>query len=121
MEEVKSFDQLKIVAEDMQAHAEELGIQGTFSSTSLKTGHDFRWQTHLANIPITQEFIDKNTDLTSEDVYSIDFSYNKEFKQLFDLFINNSIVSRKRLGTVAVTDSMAEFAMGRSAMVQNGN
>ena len=42
MEEVKSFDELKVVAEDMQAHASDLGIQGTFSSTSLKTGHDFR-------------------------------------------------------------------------------
>ncbi len=121
MEEVKSFDELKVVAEDMQAHAEELGIQGTFSSTSLKTGHDFRWQTHLANMPITQEFIDRKVDLTSNDVQTIDFRYSENFQNIFDLFINNSIVPRKRLGTVAVTDSMAEFAMGRSAMVQNGN
>lgn len=121
MDEIKSFDQLKTVAEDMQAHKEEVGIDGVFGSTSLKAGHEFRWQTHLANLPITQEFIDRNVNLSSDDVKSIDFRYSDQYKQIFDLYINNSIVTPKRLGTVAVTDSMAEFALGQCAMVQNGN
>ena len=73
------------------------------------------------NLPITQEFIDNNVDLNSSDVKHITFKYSDQLKNIFDLYINNSIIDRKRLGTVAVTDSMAEFALGECAMVQNGN
>lgn len=52
---------------------------------------------------------------------TIDFRYSNNFKNIFDLYINNSIIAKKRLGTVAVTDSMTEFALGECAMVQNGN
>lgn len=120
-EEITSFAALKAVVEDMQARRAELGIQGVFASTSLKTGEDWRWQTHLMNIPVTLEFLDKNIDLTGDKYKSIDFTYSENFKNIFDLYINNSTTDKARLGTVDVTTSMAEFALGKCAMVQNGN
>jgi raffinose/stachyose/melibiose transport system substrate-binding protein len=42
-------------------------------------------------------------------------------KNIFDLYINNSTVEPKLLGTKIVDESMAEFALGKCAMVQNGN
>lgn len=119
--EIKSFAALKAVVEDMQARRAELGIQGVFASTSLKTGEDWRWQTHLMNIPVTLEFLDKGIDLTGDKYKTIDFTYAENFKNIFDLYINNSTTDKTRLGTVDVTASMAEFALGRCAMVQNGN
>ncbi len=121
MDEVNSFTKLRALVEDMQTHAADLGIKGVFASTSLKTGEDWRWQTHLANIPITHEFTTKNVDLTSDATNEIEFRYHNEFKNIFDLYINNSVTDKKLLGTKTVSDSMAEFALEQCAMVQNGN
>lgn len=121
MDEIKSFDALKAVVEDMQKNADALGIKGVFASTSLKTGEDWRWQTHLANIPVYYEFEDKNADLTSDETKTIEFKYADNFKKIFDLYIDNSVTDKKKLGSKIVDESMAEFALGQCAMVQNGN
>lgn len=120
-DEIKSFEALKAVVEDMQAHKQELGIEGVFASTSLKTGEDWRWHTHLLNVPLTLEFNDKNIDFSNDSYKTIDFKYADNFKNIFDLYINNSTSDSKKLGSVDVTASMAEFALEKCAMVQNGN
>lgn len=116
-EEITDFETLKAVAEDMTKHKAELGIEGVFASTSLSAGEDWRWQTHLMNMPIYYEFADKNVS----DLAEIDFTYADEFKNIFDLYINNSCTDRLELGAKSVNDSMEEFALGKAAMVQNGN
>ena len=117
MDEINNFDKLKEVAEDMQSKKDELGIDGAFASTSLTPGEDWRWQTHLANIPIYYEYKDKGVN----DLDKIDFTYSDQYKNIFDLYINNSTCAPTLLGSKTVSDSMAEFALGKAAMVQNGN
>ena len=121
MDEIKNFDSLKAVVEDMQKNASKLGIKGVFASTSLKTGEDWRWQTHLANIPLYYEFTKNDVDLTSDATKTVTFEYSDNFKNIFDLYINNSVSDKKVLGSKIVDESMAEFALGQCAMVQNGN
>ena len=121
MEEIKNFSALKEIVEDMQKNAEKLGIKGVFATTSLKTGEDWRWHTHLANIPVYYEFDKKNIDLSGNETSIIDFEYSENFKNIFDLYINNSVVDKKILGSKVVDESMAEFALGQCGMVQNGN
>lgn len=121
MDEIRSFEALKTVVEDMQKNAEKLEIKGVFACTSLKTGEDWRWQTHLANIPIYYEFKKNQVDLTGNDINTVKFQYSDNFKNIFDLYINNSTTDRKKLGSKIVDESMAEFALGQCAMVQNGN
>ena len=121
MDDVKNYSTLKSLVEDMQKNADKLGIKGVFASTSLKTGEDWRWHTHLANIPVYYEFKDNNVDLSSDKTKSIDFKYSENFKNIFDLYINNSVTNKKMLGSKIVDESMAEFALGQCAMVQNGN
>ncbi|WOC33002.1 MULTISPECIES: ABC transporter substrate-binding protein [Caproicibacterium] len=120
MDEINNFAKLKAVAEDMTAKKSKLGIKGVFASTSLKSGEDWRWQTHLANIPITYELEDSNTAVTSG-VSEVSFKYANEYKNIFDLYLNNSTVDKKLLGSKSVGDSTGEFALGQCAMVQNGN
>lgn len=72
VDQINNFETLKAVVEDMQARREDLGISGVFASTSLKTGEDWRWQTHLMNIPLSLEFEDKNIDLTGDDYQTIE-------------------------------------------------
>ncbi len=121
MEEVHSFSQLKALVEDMQAHRTQLNIQGVFASTSLKAGEDWRWQTHLANVPVYYEFQEKNTDLSSSAVEELSFQFGDGFRTVFDLYLSNSVTEPKLLGSKTVSDSMAEFALEQCAMVQNGN
>ena len=122
MQEINSFLTLKTVVEDMTSHKSELGIEGVFASTSLKSGEDWRWHTHLANVPMYYEFLNKSADLTDpSSTAEIDFIYNENFKNIFDLYINNSTTDPKLLGSKQVSDSMAEFALGKCVMVQNGN
>jgi len=119
-DQITNFATLKQVVEDMTAHKDALGIQGVFSSTSLKPGEDWRWQTHLADVPFYYEFKDGNVDLSSTPA-EVTFKYGKNMQQLFDLYLDNSTTDKTQLGSKTVDDSMAEFALGQSAMVQNGN
>ena len=121
--EIKNFLTLKTVVEDMSKHKKSLGIEGVFASTSLSSGEDWRWQTHLLNIPLYYEYRDKEKDATLEllTAKEIEFKHSNNFKNIFDLYINNSLTDKKLLGSKSVADSMAEFALGKVAMVQNGN
>ncbi len=124
-DEIDSFSQLKTVVEDMTAHKGELGIQGVFGSTSLSSGEDWRWQTHLMNIPLYHEFNENKNysdpTLAGLNTTDITFKYSQNYKNIFDLYINNSATDKGLLGSKSVADSMAEFAMGQVAMIQNGN
>ena len=117
IDKINSFDTLKAVVEDMQAKKDSLGIKGVFASTSLLPGEEWRWNTHLANLPINAEYEANGVS----DMEEITFSYNENFKKIFDLYLNNSTAEAKMLGSKGVSDSMAEFALGQCAMVQNGN
>ena len=119
-EEINSFENLKTVVEDMTNHLSELSIRGVFGSTSLQSGDDWRWQTHLANIPFTLEADQHNYDI-GKGVKEITFEYGPYMKNLFDLYLNNSVTDRRLVGSKSVADSMAEFALGQCAMIQNGN
>lgn len=122
MEEINTFAKLKALVEDMQKHRTELGLDGVFAATSLKSGEDWRWQTHLLNIPLHYEFTEGKVDLTDpKALRKIQFSHGDRFRNVFDLYLNNSTTDKKRLGSKTVADSMAEFALERCAMVQNGN
>ena len=117
VDEIKGFDKLKEVVEDMQARKADLGIEGAFACTSLASGEDWRWQTHLANYPVFYEFRDKGVT----DAKEVDLTYSDNYKQIFDLYLNNSTVAPSAAAAKTVTDSMADFALGKCAFVQNGN
>ncbi|WP_411677259.1 ABC transporter substrate-binding protein [Caproicibacter sp.] len=124
-DQINNFATLKSVVEDMTKHKKDLGIDGVFASTSLASGEDWRWQTHLLNMPMYYEFKDAdqdaNTVVTGLAAKEITFKYADNYKNIFDLYLNNSTTKPGLLGSKSVDDSMAEFALGKAAMVQNGN
>jgi len=125
IEEINNFETLKMVVEDMQAQKEKLGIKGVFASTSMSAGNDWRWQTHLVNVPLWAEFKEMKgyNSIIEAGLAASDssFKYSDNYKALFDLYLNNSTVISTLIGAKSVDDSMAEFALGQCAMVQNGN
>lgn len=121
VDEINNFKSLKEVVEDIQENKDKLEIEGCFAVTSLKSGEDWRWQTHLANLLVYHEFKKNNVDLTSDNIEGFSFAYSDNYKNIFDLYINNSTVDPKMLGTQLVYESMNEFALEKCVMVQNGN
>lgn len=102
-EEIKDFNTLKAVVEDMTAKKDQLGIKGVFAATSLKPGEDWRWQTHLANVPFFYEFNEAqgfdDSVLAGLAAEEIEFKYSNNFRNLFDLYLNNSSTDKKLLGS----------------------
>ena len=125
MDDIKNYDTLSKVVEDMTAHKDALGIEGVFASTSLAAGEQWRWQTHLADLPFYYEFKENtafsDTISAGNAAKEVAFKYSDNFKNIFDLYTNNSCTEKTMLGNKSVNDSMAEFALGKVAMVQNGN
>lgn len=124
MDDVNNYNALRVLVEDMTKHKKDLNIDGVFASTSMLSGEDWRWQTHLMNMPLYYEFAEnkKYDDPTVAGLNSstISFKYADNFKNIFDLYINNSTTVPTLLGSKSVADSMAEFALGKAIMVQNG-
>lgn len=122
MDDVDSYDELKAVVEDMQKNKSALGIDGVFASTSMKAGEDWRWQTHLLNIPLYYEWTEGKVDFNDSKAFSeIKFTHGDKYRNIYDLYLNNSVTDKKLVGSKTVSDSMAEFALEKCAMVQNGN
>ena len=122
MDEVNSFAKLKEVVEDMTAKKKDLGIEGVFGSTSLKKGDDWRWQTHLMNVPLYYEFKGEGSPITNcLNATELEFKFADNYKNIFDLYTDNSCTDKKLLGSKTIDESMAEFATGKCAMIQNGN
>ena len=76
---------------------------------------------HTANVPVYYEFKNNNIDLASDATKEFKFEYAENYKNIFDLYINNSVTEPKLLGSKQVADSMAAFALGQCVFVQNGN
>lgn len=119
LDDLYTFDALKAVVEDMTAMKDELGIEGVFGSTSLKQGDDWRYQTHLMNVPLYWEW-GADVDINGP-VPEFNFTEAETFKNILDLYLNNSVIEPSLVGTKTVDDSMAEFALGKCAMIQNGD
>lgn len=123
-DDIRNFETLNAVVTDMTKHKKELGIDGVFASTSMGSGEQWRWTTHLANVPVYYEMKEKNDDsptLTTLNAKDIDFSYSENFRKVFDMYLNNSTTKKELLSGKTVDNAMAEFALGKAAMVQNGN
>ena len=125
MDEIKNFETLRAVVEDMQSKKDQLGIKGVFASTSMSAGNQWRWQTHTLNVPLFAEFSDVNPSAnplaTGLEQDTLAFAYGDNMKNIMDLYTNNSLTAKSLLGAKTVDESMAEFALGQCAMVQNGN
>lgn len=125
MEEINSFEKLKALCEDMQKNKDSLGIDGVFASTSFSPGNQWRWNTHLLNVPFHYEMDEndsfENSTLAGLAAEEFAFRHGNNFRNIFDLYLNNSVLDKKLIGSKSVNDSMAEFALGKAAMVQNGS
>lgn len=118
MDEIKNFAGLKAVAEDIHAKAAQLGFDA-FSSSDMDDSSSWRFTGHMANLEYFYE--EKAAGKTwTECPATITGDYLPNFKNLYDLCINNSLTDPKQLATGG-HDAEKEFKDGKAAFFVNGS
>lgn len=116
VEEINNFETLKAVADDIQAKKDDLGIEGAFTSAGFDASSDWRFKTHLANLPVYYEYVADGIDSTD----AIKGTYLENFKNIFDLYITDSTCEPTVLSSKTGEDAASEFALGEAVFYQNG-
>lgn len=116
VDEINNFETLKAVADDIQAKKDELGVLGAFTSAGMDSSSDWRFKTHLANLPIYYEYKDKGIGFTDK----IEGTYLDNYKQIFDLYLADSTCEPTMISSKTGEDAASEFALGDAVFYQNG-
>lgn len=115
VDDIKSFADLKNVAEDITARRDELGFDA-FTSAGMDGSSDWRFKTHLANLPVYYEYQADGINNTN----AIKGTYLDNYRQIWDLYINNSTTDPKQLSVKTGDDAVAEFVSEKAVFYQNG-
>ena len=110
--DITDFASLKKVAEDITARSADLGFSA-FTSAGLDSSSSWRFSGHLATLPLHYEGIEDN-------VPTITGEHLDYFKNVWDLYINNSTCAPSELSTKTGDESRAEFGTGKAVFFQNG-
>ncbi|MCI8566996.1 MAG: ABC transporter substrate-binding protein [Lachnospiraceae bacterium] len=116
MDEITNFDGLKAVVEDIHARAGELGFDA-FSACDMDPSSSWRFTGHMANL---EYYYEQEGSVWTECPPTITGAYMENFKNLYDLCINNSTVAPTELATGG-HDAQNEFITGKAAFYVNGS
>ena len=116
IDEINSFETLKAVVEDITARKDELGFSA-FTSSGMDGSSDWRFKTHLANLPIYFEYKEDGISSTP----AIKGTYLDNYKAIWDLYINNATCDPKELSGKTGSDAENEMLNGEAVFFQNGS
>ena len=97
VEDIQSFEDLKKVADDITARKDELNFSA-FTSAGMDGSSDWRFKTHLANVPIYFEY--QEDGITDTD--AIKGTYLDNYRDIFDLYITDSTTPGKDLSLIHI-------------------
>ena len=115
---ITNFATLKEVAEDVHARAAELGFDA-FTSAGMDGSSSWRYTGHLINAAYYWEYVDDKAAWETCPP-AIKGTYMDNFRQLYDLMVENSTTPRADLANGGF-DAGAEFANGEALFYVNGN
>ena len=113
--DIKDFASLKSVAEDIHKRADKLGFDA-FTSSGMDDASSWRFTGHLANMAL---FYEGRDDGWKDAPAEIKGTYLENFKNVWDLYINNSKYDKNTLA-IGGYDAEAEFKKGEAVFYQNG-
>ena len=116
MDEIKDFAGLKAVVEDIHANAATLGFDA-FTSCDMDDSSSWRFTGHMANL---EYFYEQKDNPWTECPATITGAYMDNFKNLYDLCINNSLTAPTDLATGG-HDAGQEFKDGKAAFTVQGS
>ncbi len=116
VEDIKDFESLKKIADDIHARAEELGFDA-FTSAGLDGSSSWRFSGHLTNMPLFYEFRD---DGITEQPATVKGSYLNAYKNIWDLYITDSAADKSKLSGYTGGAAEEEFYTEKAVFFQNG-
>ena len=116
--DIQNFDGLKKVAEDITARSADLGFSA-FGAAGMGGSSSWRYTGHLINLEYYYESVDAPEAWTSCPS-EIKGTYMDNFRQLFDLMLDNATVDRASLSNLD-DNGEAEFLAGKAVFYVNGN
>ena len=117
IDDINSFDKRKTVADEIQKNKDKLGVKGAFTSAGMDSSSDWRFKTHLANLPIYFEYKDSNVG----DKDKLDGTYLDNYKNIWDLYITDSTCKATELASKTGAEAETEFINGDAVFFQNGS
>lgn len=114
-EDITDFESFKKVVEDITARKDELGFSA-FTSAGMDASSDWRFKTHLANLPIYYEYKEDGIDKTD----AIKGTYLDNYRQVWDLYVNNETCKPSEISTKTADDATADFVTEEAVFYQNG-
>ncbi len=114
-DDITDFDSLKKVVEDITRKKDQLGFSA-FTSAGMDGSSDWRFKTHLANLPIYYEYKEQGINNTD----AIKGTYLDNYRQIWDLYINNATCEPTALSTKTADDATADFVTEEAVFYQNG-
>ena len=118
LEDINNFDALKTAAEDIHARAGELGFDA-FTSNDMDDSSSWRYTGHMINLDYYYEEQDAGATWT-ECPPTITGAYVDNYRALYDLCVENSLVSRDSLATGG-HDAENEFKTGQAVFFVQGS
>ncbi len=114
VDEITSFETLKAVCEDIQSRKDELGF-AAFSSAGMDGSSDWRFKTHLANLPLTFEYATEGITPGS-----VKGTYLDNYRDIWNLYINYATCDPAELSAKTGNDAVTEMLEGKAVFYQNG-
>ena len=118
IDELNNFEALKKVADGIQAHKDDLGVEGAFASAGMDSSSDWRFKTHLANLPICT-MNTRQTDITSSQMLSREPIWTTTNRSGI-CTSTDSTCDPALLSGKTGEDAASEFALGEAVFYQNG-
>ena len=107
---------MKQVAESIEQHKDDLGVDGAFATPGLDASDTYRFAAHMTRLPLYYEYRDANTTFSK----TIKGTYLKNYKDMFDLQLKTSPTEASMVSSKTYDDVTSEFALGQVAFYPNG-
>jgi len=117
LSDIKDYASLKAIAEDIHSKAATLGFDA-FASSGLDGSSSWRFSGHLANMPLYYEFRDEKVNAQPA---TIKGSYMDAYRNIWDLYINNTATAPADQITATGDDSKADFTGNKAVFWQQGS
>ena len=115
-DDIRGFDDLRRIAEEITARQDELGF-AAFTSAGMDSSSDWRFKTHLANLPITFEYRADGVSMAK----TLSGTYLDRYRAIWDLYIHNSTCAPDQLAGKTGDDALHEFLAREAVFYQNGS
>ena len=116
LENIKDFESLKNLVETIESKADETGIHA-FTSCDMDSSSSWRFTGHMANL---EYYYEQEGNVWTECPPELTGKYMENFKNLYDLAINNSITEPTDLANGG-HDASQEFKDGKAVFHVQGS